>query len=52
MGAVLGAFIRTTVLCVNTDQMTAAAKAVAGGALFDEGSPAETGEIDAEVVER
>jgi uncharacterized membrane protein len=39
-GRFWGAFIRSTLLCVQTDQMTAAAKALAGvaGALSDEAS--------------
>src|SRR5262245_19490643 len=48
-GRFWGAFIRTTLLCIHTEQMTAAAKAVAGaaGALCDEVSATDTSEIDA-----
>jgi uncharacterized membrane protein len=46
-GRFWGAFIRSTLLCVHTDQMTAAARAVAGvaGALSDE-SATHTSEMD------
>jgi uncharacterized membrane protein len=46
-GRFWGAFIRSTLLCLHTDQMTAAARAVAGvaGALSDE-SATHTGEMD------
>jgi uncharacterized membrane protein len=48
-GRFWGGFIRTTLLCIHTEQMTAAARAVAGaaGASFDEVSATDTGEIDA-----
>jgi uncharacterized membrane protein len=47
-GRFWGAFIRTTLLSVHTDQMTAAAKAVASaaGALSDEASATDTSEAD------